>query len=128
MTNRDPWFDVWTTRIRGECDGAGALLTSDKVTELLHNIRGVHLHRALCPLSGDFFLWIWVPLRSPFLSQGPLFLHFRQKCAQKPVLCSKPGPLLAPLFEYFGASSKIGTGIEGSYQDWARGGAQYFGQ
>ena len=36
--------------------------------------------------------------------------------------------LLVPFFEYFGASSKMGTGIEGSYQDCARGGAQYFGQ
>ena len=29
--------------------------------------------------------------------------------------------MIVKLFEYFGASSKIGTGIEGSYQDWARG-------
>ena len=30
---------------------------------------------------GGPFLWIWVRSRSPFLSQGPLFLHFRLKNA-----------------------------------------------
>ena len=57
------------------------------------------------------------------LSQGPLFLHWAKErsFAQNQVL-------LVPLFEYFGASSKMGTGIEGSYQDCARGDAQYFGQ
>ena len=55
MTNRDPWFDIWTTRIRGECDGAGALLTSDKVTELLHNL-GVCIFIEHCAhYQGTFF-------------------------------------------------------------------------